>query len=250
MALSRLFFSGPKRSEVVPPLPIEIVIDGTVYLVHLRGMSNARRMVMRLARDGGSFTMSVPLRQSRKRAVEFVETSREWMRKALIKSGPRQLFTDGTEFPLRGETVRIAATGRARGLVNFDAPSAVVHVPGAPEHLKRKLTDWLKKEAQRDFEKISTHYAAAMQVSFKKLVVRDQKSRWGSCTSDGTLSYSWRLILAPPYVLDYVCAHEVAHLREMNHSPRFWRLVLAHCKNARMAKQWLKKNGQSVHRFG
>jgi predicted metal-dependent hydrolase len=250
MALSRLFFSAPKRTEIVPPLPIEIAIDGVVYLVHLRAMSNARRMVMRLARDGRSFTMSVPLRQSRKRAVEFVEASREWMQKALMKAGPSQPFADGGQFSLRGETVLIATTGRARGLVTFDIASLTVHVPGAPEHLKRKLTDWLKKEAQQELEQVSARYATAMQVTFKKLVVRDQKSRWGSCTSDGTLSYSWRLILAPSYVLDYVCAHEVAHLREMNHSPRFWRLVLAHCKNARAAKQWLKKNGQSVHRVG
>lgn len=249
MALSRLFFSSPTRAETVPPLPIEIVIDGEVMLVHLRPMKQARRMIMRLARDGRSFTMSVPLRQSRKRAIEFVAASEVWMRKALAKSGPAQHFTDGGVFPLRGTNVRIAATGRARGVVSFDPVAGVIHVPGAPEHMQRRLTEWLKQQATCDLADASTRYAAAMQTRFVKLAVRDQKSRWGSCTSDGTLSYSWRLILAPAFVLDYVAAHEVAHLREMNHSPRFWRLVLSHCKDARAAKQWLKKNGQSLHRY-
>jgi predicted metal-dependent hydrolase len=193
--------------------------------------------------------MSVPIRQSRKRAIAFVDASKDWMRKAISKSGPALSFADGQTFPLRGQQVLIASTGRARGIVTLAAETKTLHVPGASEHLKRRLVDWLKKEAQRDFAEASMRYARAMQTKYAKLSIRDQKSRWGSCTSDGTLSYSWRLILAPPFVLDYVAAHEVAHLREMNHSPRFWRLVLSHCKEARAAKQWLKKNGQSLHRY-
>jgi predicted metal-dependent hydrolase len=250
MALSRLFFSAPKRTETVPPLPIELLIDDVIYLVHLRPMARARRMVMRLSRDGKSFTMSVPLRQSRKRAIEFVEASQGWMKKALAKSGPAQDFADGVIFPLRGQDVTIKATGRARGVVIFDEDTSTLHVPGTPQHLQRRLVDWLKAQAGHDLSIASSRYASAMQARFKKIVVRDQKSRWGSCTSDGTLSYSWRLILAPTFVLDYVAAHEVAHLREMNHGPKFWRLVLTHCPESRAAKQWIKKNGQSLHRFG
>ncbi len=250
MTLGRLFFGSPKRTETVPSLPVECVIDGEIFLVHLKPMAQARRMVMRMSRDGRSFTMSVPPRQSRKRAIEFVEASRDWMRKALVKAGPALTFADGQSFPLRGIDVTIAATGKSRGVVRCEAETNIVHVPGQPEHLKRRLTDWLKREALAELEAVSSRYATAMQTKYAKLAVRDQKSRWGSCTSDGTLSYSWRLILAPPHVLDYVAAHEVAHLREMNHSPRFWRLVLTHCKEARVAKQWLKKNGQMLHRYG
>src|SRR5690606_2143888 len=79
---------------------------------------------------------------------------------------------------------------------------------------------------------------------------RDQSSRWGSCSSAGVLSYSWRLILAPPYVLDYLAAHEVAHLQEMNHSPRFWRLVEKLVPNMRRAKAWLDVHGTDLHRYG
>ena len=87
-----------------------------------------------------------------------------------------------------------------------------------------------------------------MGVSFRRIIIRDQRSRWGSCSASGELSYSWRLILAPPYVLDYVAAHEVAHLRHLDHSKHFWRLVLTHCRDAGRAKNWLRTHGQEVHR--
>ena len=90
--------------------------------------------------------------------------------------------------------------------------------------------------------------AARMGVKFRRVTIRDQKTRWGSCSAGGDLSYSWRLILTPDYVLDYVAAHEVAHLRHLDHSPRFWRVVLTHCPNAARAKNWLRIHGQEVHR--
>jgi predicted metal-dependent hydrolase len=89
-----------------------------------------------------------------------------------------------------------------------------------------------------------------MEVKFHRITVRDQSSRWGSCSSAGSLSYSWRLILAPPFVLDYVAAHEVAHLKHMNHGTRYWRLVLTHCRHAKEAQHWLRRRGGELHRYG
>jgi len=89
-----------------------------------------------------------------------------------------------------------------------------------------------------------------MGVRVKRLSIRDQSSRWGSCTSAGSLSFSWRLILAPPYVLDYLAGHEVAHLVEMNHSPRFWRVVGRVCGHVERAKTWLDTHGNDLHRYG
>ena len=87
-------------------------------------------------------------------------------------------------------------------------------------------------------------------VKVKRISIRDQSSRWGSCTSAGSLSFSWRLILAPPYVLDYLAAHEVAHLVEMNHSARFWRVVGKVCPHTERAKTWLDTHGNDLHRYG
>jgi predicted metal-dependent hydrolase len=170
------------------------------------------------------------------------------MRTQLSKQPPKTSLADGTNFVLRGDDVTIQTTGKLRGTVVYDADTRTLTLPGAEGHIQRRLTDWLKKQALADLREATSTYASAMGVTYKRIAVRDQKSRWGSCTTDGTLSYSWRLVLAPPYVLDYVAAHEVAHLREMNHGPKFWRLVLTHCKETRRAKIWLKQNGNLLHR--
>ena len=106
------------------------------------------------------------------------------------------------------------------------------------------MHDYLKREVRKDLHKAATYYAEALGVRVKRLSVRDQSSRWGSCTSAGSLSFSWRLILAPPYVLDYLAAHEVAHLVEMNHSARFWRVVGKVCGHVERAKTWLDTSRQ------
>jgi predicted metal-dependent hydrolase len=123
-------------------------------------------------------------------------------------------------------------------------------VAGAPEHLPRRVRDYLKREAKRELEAASRRYAAMLGVTVKRVAVRDQTSRWGSCTSDGVLSYSWRLILAPSHVLDYLAAHEVAHLVEMNHSRAFWRAVARICPEWERAKGWLSAHGTALHRYG
>ena len=117
-------------------------------------------------------------------------------------------------------------------------------------HLPRRVRDYLKREAKRDLEAASRLAAQGLGIKIGRVSVRDQSSRWGSCSSTGVLSYSWRLILAPPFVLDYLAAHEVAHLVELNHSRRFWRLVDGICPHMRRAKAWLDAHGSDLHRYG
>ena len=123
-------------------------------------------------------------------------------------------------------------------------------VAGDAAHLRRRVIDFLKREARRDLEPRILHHASALGVTVKAIRLRDQTSRWGSCTGSGHLSFSWRLVMAPPYVLDYLAAHEVAHLREMNHSRRFWRLVEALCPQTRQARAWLNAEGAKLHAIG
>ena len=123
-------------------------------------------------------------------------------------------------------------------------------VAGEAPHVGRRVGDYLRREAQRDLSAASRRAAELLGVSVKRISVRDQSSRWGSCSTTGVLSYSWRLILAPPFVLDYLAIHEVAHLVEMNHSPRFWRLVNRMCPDAERAKVWLDTHGADLHRYG
>jgi predicted metal-dependent hydrolase len=241
-----LFRRSTPAAETPPPFDFEL--DGTRVTITPRRHAMARRMVLRATRDGEGFALTLPRRHSLRAINEFLHTSTDWMRTQLAKQPPKSNLSDGTSIMLRGETYTILPTGKLRGTVIINLEARTLSVPGAPEHLQRRLTDWLKAQALTDLRNTSATYAAAMQVTYKRISVRDQKSRWGSCTTDGTLSYSWRLVLAPPFVLDYVAAHEVAHLREMNHGPKFWRLVLTHCKETRRAKIWLKQNGSTLHR--
>ena len=107
-----------------------------------------------------------------------------------------------------------------------------------------------ERNAKTDFERASHAYAAKLGVTIKRITVKDTKSRWGSCSAQGSLSYSWRIIMAPPYVLDYLAAHEVAHRNEMNHSARYWDLLRGICAETDAAEAWLKKNGSALHRYG
>jgi predicted metal-dependent hydrolase len=154
----------------------------------------------------------------------------------------------GQRIAFRGSDYEIRHVDMRRGLITVDDEAKLIHVPGELPHVSRRLLDWLKAEARAELMAASALYANKMGVSYRKISIRDQRTRWGSCSAGGDLSYSWRLILVPPHVLDYVAAHEVAHLKHLDHSPRFWRLVLSHCPAASKAKAWLKAHGQTVHR--
>jgi predicted metal-dependent hydrolase len=155
--------------------------------------------------------------------------------------------------PLRGEPHRIEHRPGERGTVWVELGDDGRHalcVAGEAPHVARRVRDYLKREARRELEAASRRYAGELDVKVKRVSVRDQASRWGSCSTTGVLSYSWRLILAPPFVLDYLAAHEVAHLVEMNHSRAFWRIVGRICPNTARAKMWLDNHGADLHRYG
>lgn len=161
-------------------------------------------------------------------------------------------FGDGTVVPLRGQPHRIVHRANERGTVwteNIVDGELLLCVAGRAPHVNRRVRDFLKREAKRELETASRRAAEKLGVAIKRVSVRDQSSRWGSCSSTGALSFSWRLILAPSFVLEYLAVHEVAHLVEMNHSPRFWRLVDQHCPDTARAKAWLKAHGSDLHRY-
>jgi predicted metal-dependent hydrolase len=230
-----------------PIPPAEIEIAGRVLPIEFKRNAQARRIVLRLTRNSDGIAVTVPRGASRTEALAFVDRSRTWIAGRLARAPTLIKLGPGTTVPLRGEPHDVRPMFGRRGAVL--AISRAIWVPGGPDHCGRRLRDWLIDEARRDLLAASEKYAAMMAVRIRRLSVRDQKGRWGSCSSSGDLSYSWRLILAPPHVLDYVAAHEVAHLRHMNHGPRFWRLVLTHCPEAPRAKRWLKGNGAELHRY-
>lgn len=234
---------GPKTGE--------LVIDGRRLPVTFRRQANARRIVLRLDRERDGIVLTLPPGASAQTALEFAAKQAGWIWTRLERAPESVPFLPGETVPVRGVGHVILHEPVARGVVRA-APGAtpVLLVPGGLDHVPRRISDWLKAEARRDVLARSGEHAEAMGVRFVRVSVRDTVSRWGSCSTGGALSYSWRLILTPPFVLDYVCAHEVAHLRHMNHGPRFWALVERHVPRMDEARTWLKREGPRLQRYG
>lgn len=246
MVLGRLF---GKPAVKLAPAPLCLMIDDRAVSIVLRRNAKAKRLTLRMNRSGEGAVLTMPARASVAEAARFVETSKLWVANQLLKLKPSAIVSDGSVITLQGEIFKVSAIGGTRGVVHLAANENTIVVPGAAAHVNRRLEDWLKAHAKLALVAATARYATAMNLRYRQISIRDQKTRWGSCSSSGELSYSWRLILAPPFVLDYVAAHEVAHLAEMNHGPRFWRLVLNHCAKAGEAKRWLKVHGQDLHGF-
>ena len=228
-----------------------IDIAGAPVDIALRVHARARSYRLSL-NDIGRAVLTVPGHGDPREAEAFLNRQSAWLEARLKRvAGPRP-FTEGAEIPLRGQPYRIVATGRLRGRVETgDADGTpVLFVPGAPEHLARRLGDWLKQEAERDLAPRVAAHAKTLRVRPTGLTMRGQSSRWGSCSARGRLNFNWRLVLAPPFVLDYVAAHEVAHLREMNHSPAFWARVAEALPDFERGRAWLKTHGRELMVYG
>jgi predicted metal-dependent hydrolase len=248
MSLRALLFRRPSE-----PPAIEIHFDNASYQVRLRRHAHARRYTLRVQAASREVVLTMPPRGSLRDAKAFAEKHGGWIAARLGRLPQAAPFAPGVTIPLRGVPHRIVHCRGMRGTVWSEADAHGEHllcVTGELPHLARRIGDFLKREARRDLEAASRKYAAELGVAARRITVRDQASRWGSCSTTGALSYSWRLILAPPYVLDYLAAHEVAHLIEMNHSRRFWHLLERVCPAMHRAKAWLDAHGSDLHRYG
>jgi predicted metal-dependent hydrolase len=226
-------------------------IDGRSVEVTLQLNRRARRLIVKVHPSTGEVTVVAPSRRAFSEALDFARTESDWIARRL-KGVPRPvLFELGARIPLRGEThiIRRGETRNRPVWVDRSEDEPIIRVSGWGEHTGRRVFDFLKREARKSLEQHALYYAGMIGTRYKRITVRDTATRWGSCSSGRVLSFSWRLIMAPPYVLDYVVAHEVAHLREMNHGPRFWRLVENMVDNAERAQRWLAQNGTALHRY-
>jgi predicted metal-dependent hydrolase len=238
--------------RISEPKEITVAFDGEIYPVRLRRHGQARRYTLRIHAASHEVVLTVPPRGSVKQAKEFAQKNGAWIATRLQRLPDAVPFAHGTRLPLRGVDHLIVHRHGERGTAWTEAGAdmPLLCVAGEAPHVHRRVHDYLKREARRDLEAASRRAAQALGVGIKRVSVRDQSSRWGSCSSIGVLSYSWRLILAPPFVLDYLAVHEVAHIIEMNHSRRFWRLVEKVCPHMARAKTWLDAHGADLHRYG
>src|SRR5918997_213913 len=209
------------RRPLAEPEHLDIRHGDRRFRVALRRRPTARRITLRVSSATGEVMLTLPERADLASAQRFADAHAAWIAARLDKVPVRTPFAPQAGVPLRGVPHRIVHWSTAGGVTRaLDGPDgeSIIAVACADAHVAR--------------------------------AVRDTKSRWGSCSAGGHLSFSWRLVMAPPFVLDYLAAHEVAHLKELNHSHRFWRVVRDLCPGTDEAEGWLKRHGAELHRYG
>jgi predicted metal-dependent hydrolase len=233
------------------PEKLLIASSGRRFPVVVRRNSRAKRLILKIDEALGLPVLTLPARTPLTSGETFLRKHIEWLKERLEGLAPAAPFAAGSIFPFRGTPCRIVAK-RGRGIVMLERREGeyVLHVPGEPEFMARRVTEWLRREARRDLERAVMRHARAIGRLPKGIRVGDPKSRWGSCSSVVVLTFSWRLVLAPPRVLDYLAAHEVAHLKEMHHGPKFWALVERLDPDYEAARLWLNKSGMTLSPVG
>jgi len=213
--------------------------------VILRRTARARRFSLRVSRLDGQVTLSMPSGAREAEALAFAQSQADWIRRAQARTGASCTVGLGGVIPFEGRPVTLTAAQVRAPRIEGD----LLLLPADPGRAAVRTAAFLKLQARQRLQAASDHFAGLLGRHHAGLVLRDTRSRWGSCSAAGQLMYSWRLIMAPPGVLDYVAAHEVAHLAEMNHSPAFWAVVRRLMPGYEAHRRWLKGRGNDLHRF-
>lgn len=222
-----------------------LILDGNPPVeVQLKRSSRARRLSLRISRLDGRATLTLPTRVPEREGMAFLRDREDWLRRHLADVEPEQVVALGGTVLFRGEPLPLvpADVKRARMV------DGALQLPDDPTMTGKRVAAFLKLQARDALADASDRYAAALGKSYGRITLRDTRSRWGSCSSAGDLMYSWRLIMAPPAVLDYVAAHEVAHLQHMDHSDRFWGAVEKLFPDHKACRAWLRTHGNTLHR--
>ncbi|MCZ7494815.1 M48 family metallopeptidase [Rhizobium sp. SA279] len=248
-SLLRKSLKSPAPKKALPSQRT-VAVAGRQVPITVRENPRATRITLRIEPGGRALKLTIPMGLHHRQVDDFLERHQGWLEGKLVKFSPDDGLRSGATIDIRGIAHRIDHTGSLRGLthVTKDADGmAVLKVSGAPEHLRRRIATFLKKEAKADLERLVAVHARTAGRPVRSISMKDTRSRWGSCSHDGNLSFSWRIVMAPEKVIDYLAAHEVAHLSEMNHGPKFWALCEKLCPHTEEAKSWLKRHGSKLH---
>jgi len=222
-------------------------IDGDSVPLLVRRHPQARRLILRIDEDGAGAVVTIPKWASFDEGVDMAARKSNWIKRQLAKRPEAVEFIDGIEVPYLGEPHVLSHRPTGRGVQRLDAE---IVIAGREEHLRRRLTDWFKAQARSEVTTRAHDKARLIGKRVSKITIRDTRSRWGSCGSGGTLNFSWRLVMAPVHVLDYVVAHEVAHLEHRDHGAGFWALTDELTDRMGESREWLNAFGRDLHRYG
>lgn len=236
-----------KREITDEIVDISLPEGGTAPLV-LRQSKRAKRLSLRLMPGAENFELVIPAGCSERKALSFAQSRAGWIADRAEKLQDVVPFAIGETIPLRGTPSII---DRAEGLAEkIWVENERILVTIRPSMVEAGIKDWLREEARKRLTALATEKSDRIGKSVARVSLRDGKTRWGSCSPRGNLSFSWRIIMAPDVVSDYLVAHEVAHLAEMNHSVRFWRVADELSDDMETGKDWLRRHGSALHRYG
>lgn len=240
-----MFGFGRTSSRNSTPRPGAVTVNGRELPLTIREHAQATRMTLRIEPGGQALKLTIPRGLAGRDIDAFLTRHHGWLMTRLASVPAAGPLVQDKIISIRGVDHRIVMTGKLRGLAEETEIDGVptLLVSGSPEHVGRRVADHLKRVARRELDALVRHHAATLGKPFKAIAYKDTRSRWGSCTSEGNLSFSWRIAMAPDFVIDYLAAHEVAHLKEMNHGPDFWSTCTRLCPRTKEAKRWLKQNG-------
>ncbi|MCL7997359.1 M48 family metallopeptidase [Brucella sp. 21LCYQ03] len=238
-----LFRSASKKPSVVTRERIHAVAGCELPLRVLEN-PRAKRLTLRIETGGKGLRVTIPPGLPDREVQSFLVRHQGWIESRIAKMPDQAGLRAGVKIPIRG-VPHLITHQPGRGTVDL-LEGNVLLVHGDPAHLSRRIADYLKREVKRDIEQLVVRHTATVGRKAKAVRFKDTKSRWGSCTSDGVLSFSWRIGMAPAPVINYLVAHEVAHLIEMNHGPKFWKLCHELCPDTERCKAWLKRNGSAL----
>jgi len=219
-------------------------LDGVWAPVTVRRNGQAKRLILRIDHATGEIKLTLPPRASLRDAEKFLKKQQAWLLRERAAITPLHVVGNGGELSYLGDAHSVSFTGvPPRAVVHSDGE---IHVGGPLDLAPKRLEKWMRAEAKILLAKRAAVHAQTLSVSYKRISIGDMSSRWGSCSASGTLRFSWRLLMAPYSVLDYVAAHEVAHLREMNHSEYFWQEVAKCVPDHKARRRWLKTQGSAL----
>ena len=232
--------------DVWPPEFVSLS-SGSARIVWRRS-ARARRISLRIDLSDGTVVVTLPTRAGREAGLALLRTHADWVAERLAALPDSLPFVEGSLIPIAGVAHRIRHRADTRGAAWLEGGE--LHVTGDPAFIGRRVRDFLQAEARRRLIGLIAPKATRVGRTPSRVTVKDTSSRWGSCSATGALAFSWRLVMAPEFVQDYVAGHEVAHLRHMNHRPEFWSLVAELTPHTAKAVPWLRQEGPRLLRAG
>ena len=242
------FLRAPKIENL---LPETLQVGSRTVALNVVRSARANRLTLRIGRNGDAAKITAPNHVRETEIMQFISRHMGWLGEKLEAYPTRPNLRAGVKVPIKGVAHKIVhRPGRGTNTIYVAEAGPEIHIHGQEAAIARRVADHLKKEAKAIIEPMALKLSADTGRRVKSIKFKDTTSRWGSCSSDGNLSFSWRIMMAPPKVIAYLVAHEVAHLTEMNHGPKFWALCGKLCPDSDACRSWLKRNGAKLQSIG